>query len=83
MGLITLPTSLQQQPEDMPRHVLESLVRTAYQARVLTIEQGRRLPRSATRFEVRGFFNNAIQSKALKTTWPLSTSLVHNARRRG
>ena len=46
---------LQQQWEDIPRHVLESLVLADYQARVLTLDQVRRLLGYATRFEVHGF----------------------------
>lgn len=47
--------SLRQKWEDMPRHVLESLVLADYQAHVLTIEQARRLLGYETRFEVHGF----------------------------
>ena len=47
--------SLQQKWEDMPRHVLESLVLADYQSHVLSIEQARRLLGYATRFEVHGF----------------------------
>jgi hypothetical protein len=46
---------LQQQWENIPRHVLESLVLADYQARVLTLEQVRRLLGYETRFEVHGF----------------------------
>jgi hypothetical protein len=46
---------LRQQWEDIPRHVLESLVLADYQARVLTLDQVRRLLGYATRFEVHGF----------------------------
>ena len=46
---------LRQQWEDTPRHVLESLVLADYQARVLTLDQVRRLLGYATRFEVHGF----------------------------
>lgn len=46
---------LQQKWEDIPRHVLESLVLADYQAHVLTIEQVRRLLGYETRFEVHGF----------------------------
>ena len=46
---------LRQQWEDIPRHVLESLVLADYQAHVLTLDQVRRLLGYATRFEVHGF----------------------------
>jgi hypothetical protein len=47
--------SLQQKWANIPRHVLESLVLADYQARVLTLEQVRRLLGYETRFEVHGF----------------------------
>jgi len=57
--IIDLPADiakrLQQQWENIPRHVLESLVLADYQARVLTLEHVRRLLGYATLFEVHGF----------------------------